>query len=233
MDKNSILIILGIIVAINFIALLLLGRSSKKTPKAPKRKEENQGLEAYDDEPKGKTEMLSMPRQRGNSASIARDNPSITRDNPDFDRIPVLPDRVKNEIKREASPQINVPVRNEAPAGNVVKNDPVNATEFLSAEPEEKIYAVLKFVVEGSEHVFEMRKNEIFIGRDPELCDLIIPSDKYLGRKHAKIFMKDGKLFVEDLQSRNGTFINNTRISGTVEIVSGKFRLAFTDISVN
>ena len=46
---------------------------------------------------------------------------------------------------------------------------------------------------------------------------LSIPDDKYISRNHCVIHKKGQSLFIEDLQSRNATYLNGRRISGTVE----------------
>jgi pSer/pThr/pTyr-binding forkhead associated (FHA) protein len=47
------------------------------------------------------------------------------------------------------------------------------------------------------------------IGRDG--CDFNIP-DQRISRRHAEITVRDGKFFVTDLESRNGTFIGTTKL---------------------
>ena len=51
------------------------------------------------------------------------------------------------------------------------------------------------------------------IGRGREGVTLTIPH-KLVSRQHTKIFEREGKLFVQDLGSLNGTFVNNQRIDG-------------------
>ena len=41
--------------------------------------------------------------------------------------------------------------------------------------------------------------------------DLVV-ADRFLSRKHARLFQRDGRLFVEDLGSRNGTQVNGIQI---------------------
>jgi phosphoserine phosphatase RsbU/P len=50
------------------------------------------------------------------------------------------------------------------------------------------------------------------IGRNPD-CGIVIPVTS-VSREHAQITTAGGKYFIEDLQSRNGTFVNNQAISG-------------------
>lgn len=67
-------------------------------------------------------------------------------------------------------------------------------------------------VREGARHFsYDLRKQETVLGRDPK-CDLIV-SDALSSRKHALITKKDDGYYVKDLGSRNGTFVNDKKIS--------------------
>ena len=55
-------------------------------------------------------------------------------------------------------------------------------------------------------------KDKIVLGRNPD-CDVVIPVTS-VSREHAHIVRVGGKFFVEDLESRNGTFVNNQQIDG-------------------
>jgi serine protease Do len=68
------------------------------------------------------------------------------------------------------------------------------------------------------------QKRELIIGRDPS-CDLKFdPNDDLVSRRHAKITYSasdPADYTIEDLGSRNGTFINNQRIFGPVKLNCG------------
>jgi DNA-binding NtrC family response regulator len=68
-------------------------------------------------------------------------------------------------------------------------------------------------VREGARHFsYDLRKLETVLGRDPK-CDLIV-SDALSSRKHALITKKEDGYHVEDLGSRNGTFVNEKKLAG-------------------
>jgi len=57
------------------------------------------------------------------------------------------------------------------------------------------------------------------IGRHPS-CNINL-ADTKVSRKHAKIYRRHNRCFIEDLGSRNGTFVNGKRISRSVELCDG------------
>ena len=61
-------------------------------------------------------------------------------------------------------------------------------------------------------------RGEVTIGRK-QGNSLIIP-DQHVSGQHAKIFIKNNTLYIEDLNSTNGTFINGERINSTVKLFS-------------
>src|ERR1700723_694156 len=59
----------------------------------------------------------------------------------------------------------------------------------------------------------------IVIGRVND-ADLLLLDEK-ISRKHAKISTHGGRVMIEDLASRNGTFVNGGKISGAMELQEG------------
>src|SRR3954452_11554642 len=68
------------------------------------------------------------------------------------------------------------------------------------------------------------------IGRSPD-CDIFL-DDVTVSRNHAVLVVRDGKYFVEDEGSLNGTFVNRRRIDSAPlvegdELQVGKYRMTF------
>jgi hypothetical protein len=61
----------------------------------------------------------------------------------------------------------------------------------------------------------EFEGDTLYVGRSPE-NDIQI-KDKFVSRRHLKILRKADKYFIEDLQSKNGTFINANLIRPGIE----------------
>ena len=71
-------------------------------------------------------------------------------------------------------------------------------TYLLTIEPQD---------TQGTEYPLE---EEMFLGRDEE-CEITI-SDSFTSQRHARIFLEENTLYLEDLTSTNGTFVNGEKI---------------------
>ena len=81
----------------------------------------------------------------------------------------------------------------------------------------------------AGEH-FLLENEETTVGRSPD-CDVFL-DDVTVSRRHALVVRRDGRYFIEDRGSLNGTFLNRRRIeSGPLEdgdeVQIGKYRLTF------
>ncbi len=63
----------------------------------------------------------------------------------------------------------------------------------------------------GEKHPLE--NEPVIIGRSPEKCRVVLPANA-VSREHAKIVPSNGQYYIEDLQSRNKTFLNNKAVDG-------------------
>jgi pSer/pThr/pTyr-binding forkhead associated (FHA) protein len=75
--------------------------------------------------------------------------------------------------------------------------------------------------------IFETRSSQVFLGRptERESVDLDLQPDLKVSRRHGRIWMDDGKYFVEDLGSTRGTVVNEVEIKGR-----GPQPLSFGDV---
>ena len=60
---------------------------------------------------------------------------------------------------------------------------------------------------------------DLAIGRSPNASVRV--DDDGVSRNHARIRFEDGTAWAEDVDSRNGTFVNGTRLSGAVKLADG------------
>jgi hypothetical protein len=62
--------------------------------------------------------------------------------------------------------------------------------------------------------------DELTIGRSPG-CGVAMPEDIYTSTLHARLFRQNGQLWVEDLGSTNGTYVNSEQIAKAVRLGKG------------
>lgn len=67
--------------------------------------------------------------------------------------------------------------------------------------------------------IFDLNDGESIVGRSPD-CSIPLEFNG-ISRKHFKAKINSGVCTVEDLGSSNGTYVNNTKISGAVELKKG------------
>ena len=61
---------------------------------------------------------------------------------------------------------------------------------------------------------------ELVIGRATSAA-LALPGDSFVSSRHARVFRRDGGVWVEDLGSTNGTYVNGGRISAATPLRTG------------
>ncbi|MCZ2344146.1 MAG: SpoIIE family protein phosphatase [Bacteroidales bacterium] len=68
----------------------------------------------------------------------------------------------------------------------------------------------------GTRQTYPLTKPTTVIGRE-ENCDVVVPNNA-VSRRHAKIIQADGQFILEDLKSRNKTYLNNREIDAGVPL---------------
>jgi serine phosphatase RsbU (regulator of sigma subunit)/pSer/pThr/pTyr-binding forkhead associated (FHA) protein len=80
----------------------------------------------------------------------------------------------------------------------------------------------------GSGEPVQLDGDRAVLGRHPD-CDVVLDAAS-VSRQHAQIVRENDRYFVEDLHSRNGTFVNGRLISGRQQLEDGD-RLKICDLS--
>ncbi len=62
----------------------------------------------------------------------------------------------------------------------------------------------------------EIKLAQFLVGRDPQ-CHLR-PASALISKRHCAVLQRDGKVFVRDFDSTNGTFVNDQPVKGEVEL---------------
>ena len=119
--------------------------------------------------------------------------------------------RVVRAVYRELSPDRPVPVANNGRGGFGRGR---RGRSDLPARPYR-----LKMIDPATAQIFPLGE-EVTIGRAPG-CSVPLADDTYVSQLHARIYIRDGRPFVEDLGSTNGTFLNRDRLSKTMPLHRG------------
>ena len=73
---------------------------------------------------------------------------------------------------------------------------------------------------------------EVTVGRAGG-CGVPIPDDTFVSQVHARVFRRDGDLYVEDLGSTNGTYLNKRKITTAAAMRKGdKLQIGKTTMEV-
>ena len=64
-----------------------------------------------------------------------------------------------------------------------------------------------------------MEKDDIVLGRGEE-CDLTL-DERQISRQHIRIYKEGNKFYVQDLESKNGTWVNGMQLKGVRELADG------------
>ena len=100
------------------------------------------------------------------------------------------------------------------PAGNVIKIVAMNAPKYF------------EIVID---------KDEMLLGKKQELVDAVIPFNNMISRKHCKIIRVNGKFYISDEGSANGTYVNRVRLAQGQRFQISKgdiIRLADSDFQI-
>ena len=78
---------------------------------------------------------------------------------------------------------------------------------------------LLVFSVEGESQDFDLKEGEVVLGRGSEAGFRINSAE--ISRRHVSVIVRGDQVFLRDLGSANGTFVNDRRIAKEVEIKPG------------
>lgn len=67
---------------------------------------------------------------------------------------------------------------------------------------------------------FTISQEGSILGRDGELKDFLM-NKQYVSRKHCRVYFENYELYIEDLGSTNGTYVDNQRICEKIKLKRG------------
>ena len=77
-------------------------------------------------------------------------------------------------------------------------------------------------ILEPAAHEGEMYPlgEEITVGRGGG-CGIVLPDDHFVSTVHARVFRRGDEVYVEDLGSRNGTYVNGAAVASPIRLRRG------------
>ncbi len=77
-------------------------------------------------------------------------------------------------------------------------------------------------ILEPASHQGELYPlgEEITVGRGGG-CGIVLPDDHFVSTVHARVFRRGDEVYVEDLGSRNGTFVNGSPVASPIRLRRG------------
>lgn len=120
-----------------------------------------------------------------------------------------------------SSPEPQEPQEPEEPKEQEHREEPGDDRTRLEEPPadgtilEEEIFGTVSIFVKGDEHAtLDITSTPLTLGRDPKGVEVLIPSE-IVSKRHAKITARDGKIYISDMGSTNGTYINGEKAGAT------------------
>jgi len=102
-----------------------------------------------------------------------------------------------------------------------------SAPKRKRAQPRELVVTA----ADGAARTYPMGPEPLQIGRS-EACQVIL-EDTYASQMHARVFLKDGEWYVEDLGSTNGTYLNRVKVQQPSPVGAGdEIRIGKTSLEV-
>jgi hypothetical protein len=97
-----------------------------------------------------------------------------------------------------------------------------SATSQPAAPPKSRRRQLYLKVIQPPDHAGRSYDldDELTMGRSPG-CGIAMPEDIYTSTLHARLFRHNDQLWVEDLGSTNGTFVNSEQITKAVRLGKG------------
>jgi hypothetical protein len=114
--------------------------------------------------------------------------------------------------RHEAFPEIKFEVESQAPEKDIttIETRPERAPRS-GAFP--GIFGKIEVLVNDRQiNTYLVTNNPLTIGRDPAQA-LAIIQEAIVSKLHCSIFCRDGQVFIKDLNSTNGTYVNEEKIS--------------------
>jgi pSer/pThr/pTyr-binding forkhead associated (FHA) protein len=115
------------------------------------------------------------------------------------------------DLRKIPDDETYVPGRERSGRGSYVRRGSVSGMPELVVEDSEIL---------APETRFELADGETSVGRS-SVSTIVLKSDDYASGRHAQLTRHGGLLYVEDLDSTNGTFVNGRKTVGATPLRNG------------
>ncbi|GEM_PF-1977793 len=226
LDENGALVINNLLAVVIVVALfeVILYREiyvNGKQPKAKKAKKKAGGKKASGPVPPVKPQRgVPVPPSRGNAPV-----PPVTAQPLQMQQKPAAPTPVPTPAPAPAPvPQAyaaprTAPIPVPMPIGDqpTMLNEEMDATELIGPGDMEGAAPYLEYVENGRPVTYPLCGESILVGHLSGKVNLVIHNPK-VGRIHAEFLVQNGQIYVKDLNSLNGTYLNGSaqRITSNV-----------------
>lgn len=89
---------------------------------------------------------------------------------------------------------------------------------------------VLQAVTGSKEVLFEVATIPVIVGRGDKA--LVVVPDTNCSRHHCRFYVRDGALWLEDMQSKNGTYVNAIKTEKKQIFINDKINIGSTEIRI-
>ena len=121
---------------------------------------------------------------------------------------------IKTEVLPAQNPQVSIPPVSKVESKNISQTAPQPQILNQTKQPQIKETPKLELIISGQiANSFEIAKDNIWFGRDPN-CDVVFKANAVMvSRRHAEIRRQNGDFILYDNNSFNGTLVNEQRVS--------------------
>ena len=151
------------------------------------------------------------------------------KDNSSLKKYGTVPPEYVNGKPQFGTTSLLKPYHSEYP-DVVIPQEGAEKTSLLGVNPRGMVVMRMR-----TEEEFLVDKDVYMIGKERVRVDYCITSNPAVSRTHAKLTRKDGKLYIEDMNATNGTYVNGERIRPGEAVpleVGDRFRLADEEFQV-
>lgn len=124
-----------------------------------------------------------------------------------------------SDVPKPSNPPVESSTVQTTESSENDSEDQESSTVFHESEYVSENYRIKILETSDNAQIYkDAFTDSVYLGRSDE--NDIVLDEEYISRRHCRIINRNGRFFIEDLKSTNGTFVNGDKISGEAEIFS-------------